>query len=316
MLKKFTFIFLFIITNTFIFSQDLIIKKDSTKIYCRITGVDSTTIRYILRKNRSEENYSLNKANVLNYYIAKPLDSPKVGSVTRGPRPERFFFGIYGGIANPVGVFAAKNGKDTLSGFAMKGAAVHASFMLKLREIFGVTVMYVYQQNNIDIKEMLKYYQATYGGTFSGTGTPWKAQGFMYGFYFGGPLKSVQDLSCDVNFLVGTPSFEMSKYTITQKVSGNTETVSLGNAYSNPFTFMTTMGLRYRVADKISVSLSVDYFMAKPTFTTLATITTSPNSTQIGVDTYAQYVKTYNIKLGLNYTLRGFEIKKHNEKKS
>ncbi|MGZ3867375.1 MAG: hypothetical protein ACXVC2_12735, partial [Bacteroidia bacterium] len=57
------------------FSQDLIIKKDSSKIYCKITAVDSLTIHYKLPTISNE--CAIAQANVLTFYKKGPIIDPR-----------------------------------------------------------------------------------------------------------------------------------------------------------------------------------------------------------------------------------------------
>lgn len=66
MKTKICLIFLFI--SSFIFPQDLIIKRDSTKIFCKIIKEDSLTIFYKPLRDKNTAEQSILKANVIQYF--------------------------------------------------------------------------------------------------------------------------------------------------------------------------------------------------------------------------------------------------------
>ncbi|MGZ3865603.1 MAG: hypothetical protein ACXVC6_05815 [Bacteroidia bacterium] len=67
-MNKANILFIFIICLTCnLFSQDLIIKKDSSKIYCKITKEDSAKIYYKSSKDRSGAELSIGRSEILSY---------------------------------------------------------------------------------------------------------------------------------------------------------------------------------------------------------------------------------------------------------
>jgi len=62
------FSFLFVLVSVLSYSQDVIIKQDSTKIFCRIIKQDSLSIYYALDKDKSSIELSINKTYVLKCY--------------------------------------------------------------------------------------------------------------------------------------------------------------------------------------------------------------------------------------------------------
>src|ERR1700739_617626 len=59
---------LFVLVSFFSYAQDLIIKRDSSVIFCKIIKEDSISIYY--RQSKGEQTFELNikKTDVLNYY--------------------------------------------------------------------------------------------------------------------------------------------------------------------------------------------------------------------------------------------------------
>jgi hypothetical protein len=67
------FCFLFLASNVCL-SQDLIIRNDSSKIYCKITKVDSLKIYYLHFVDKKNLNDTINKSNVNRYLLAQPFN--------------------------------------------------------------------------------------------------------------------------------------------------------------------------------------------------------------------------------------------------
>jgi hypothetical protein len=70
---KFVLSCFFILDSQLSFSQDLIIKLDSSKIFCEITQEDSATIYYKALKGDALFKLSINKSEVLKYYNSKAI---------------------------------------------------------------------------------------------------------------------------------------------------------------------------------------------------------------------------------------------------
>jgi hypothetical protein len=73
-------------------SQDLIVKKDGSSIFCKIESVDSLQIKYTLNKKKNSSGQNIARSYVSRYYYAKPFHPPYVEDETRGtkkPGPEK-----------------------------------------------------------------------------------------------------------------------------------------------------------------------------------------------------------------------------------
>jgi len=67
MVKKSISVFLFLFISLISSSQDVIIKKDFSKIYCTIVNEDSLAVYYNIDANR-KKNLSIAKSDILKYY--------------------------------------------------------------------------------------------------------------------------------------------------------------------------------------------------------------------------------------------------------
>ena len=65
---KLKILLLSIIISNNTFCQDLIIKRDSSKIFCKIIKEDSLSLYYIPSKNNQKTELSINKSEVLKYH--------------------------------------------------------------------------------------------------------------------------------------------------------------------------------------------------------------------------------------------------------
>jgi hypothetical protein len=63
-MKKMIFFPLCIIISVYTFSQDVIIKNSGEKINCKITGIDSTTVYFMMYRNGREINTHIMKSSV------------------------------------------------------------------------------------------------------------------------------------------------------------------------------------------------------------------------------------------------------------
>jgi len=186
-LRRFQYILPLLFISLLSFSQDLIIKKDSTRILCNITGEDSLTIYYSQRKNNSLLNSKISKELVLKYYSSssKSIIKKRVNKKDSilYEINSRLHINFLAGGAIPFGIFAKKNLSDTNSGFANKGITSNISATLRFYRFFGLTAMYMYQKNNLDANITTQSLQAKYGVGFESSSTPWLVKGFMGGCF-------------------------------------------------------------------------------------------------------------------------------------
>jgi hypothetical protein len=303
--KRFKYAFLFLFVSLLSFSQDLIIKKDSTRILCNITGEDSLTLYYSQRKNNTLFNSKISKELVLKYYssssklIIKKRVSKKDSVLYE--ITSRLHINFIVGSAIPFGIFAKKNLNDTNSGFAKKGITFNLSATLRFYRFFGISTMYMYQKNNLDADVIAQGWQAKYGGGFESSSTPWLIKGFMGGVFFTYPIKPIKNLYLEMNELVGKPNFTSAGSSITQSTSSFS--FIEGTASVHSFAFITSAGLRYKLTDYLCATLAVDFLFAKPNFTNVQIEETLAYgygfysaSTLIN---FPQKIETCNVKAGL-----------------
>jgi hypothetical protein len=84
--------------SLFSFSQDLIIKRDSTKIFCKITKEDSLTIFYKSLRDKQANEQSILKTNIISYFnsttIAKQAKN-KIDTAERIWQAKKLNPGLY-----------------------------------------------------------------------------------------------------------------------------------------------------------------------------------------------------------------------------
>ena len=148
-------LFLWVFLSTLVsYSQDLIIKKDSSKIYCQITQEDSLVLYYQVIKNNLKIDAVIEKSDVLKYYKAKSSNPTKIQHKANGYSEKniRFHFTLLAGQANPLRDFGSKDLTNDSAGMANKGVLVELSAVLKLSEFFGIKVNYFNRTHNLTKK--------------------------------------------------------------------------------------------------------------------------------------------------------------------
>lgn len=66
--RKLCTFFAFVFSVSVLLGQDLIIKKDSTKLFCKILSEDSLQITYIKSSDKKRVSQAINKSDILKYY--------------------------------------------------------------------------------------------------------------------------------------------------------------------------------------------------------------------------------------------------------
>jgi hypothetical protein len=291
------------------YSQDMIVKRDSTKIFCKITKEDSTHIYYSQYKNNKVSMGTISKTEVQNFYISKSIAgaiSPKKKDTNNIEKKIRFLFSGFIASANPVGYFSKKNINDTTSGFAQRGLAINVSVTIKLLSYFGINLGYFYQTNNFNDKIIAQNLQSQYGGVFTSTSTPYIINGFLGGLYFTIPIKKIENLYVDINILAGAPNFTSPTISITQSPSNISITQS--SADVSAFAMKIGLGFRYKITKYLSLGVGLDYFFARPYFIGVNVASTGSNSNSFEAN-MTQDIKTFNLHGGFIFTLKGVKLK-------
>jgi hypothetical protein len=85
MKKLILFIFLILVSITG-FSQDLIVKRDSSKIFCKITKEDSLAIYYKSIRDKTGLEQKINRSDVLNYFNSATIAKEKKTKIDTAQR--------------------------------------------------------------------------------------------------------------------------------------------------------------------------------------------------------------------------------------
>jgi len=75
-----------LLISTIIVSQDLIVKRDSSKIYCKITKEDSLTIFYKPSREKQNTELSINKSDVIKYFNSTTIAKEKKTKIDTAQR--------------------------------------------------------------------------------------------------------------------------------------------------------------------------------------------------------------------------------------
>lgn len=291
---------IFVTLNLFCFSQDLIIKHDGSKIYCRILEEDSTNLFYVRTGNRTKS--IISRSEVETYYIAKPHKKKLSVNLSDPINVKEFIlFKIEGARAIPLGDFASKNLDNPASGLAIPGFGVNSLLTVKLNNFFGVSGGYKYQQHKMDFNLINELYKANNPGfSFRTEGTSWKVSGFNGGIYFCLPSQTLDALSVDINLIVGSAKFYSPEIKITGKSGLATGTIYQQEGFSREFYGYADIGLAIKLAEAVKLNLSAGYFYAKPQFYNVPISATGLANTTVNFD---QKIESINISFGISFLL-------------
>jgi len=217
-------------------------------------------------------------------FSLKAQDAPKVT------------VGFSVGPVIPMGRFAETNLDQKNLGYAKVGTAMNLFTNYRINKILGVVAKYSYYRNAFNSEKYLKDFSAGKPGNYSVTADPWRQN-----FYLGGITLNTTDewAGLETRFLIG----------VCRGVSPRIleETVNSAYEYSlTPIVRATSLamnfgvGTKLRLAEKIQLSLDLDYNYAAPSFDGVKTDNGYGKPT---FRSYRQKMATLTLSGGLCYTL-------------
>jgi hypothetical protein len=286
-----TLLLLFVFFN--IHAQDVIVQKNGRKINCKILNADSVMITYTLPHYKGKLN--IPRAEVDSYSIAEPANTRKIPAAefpgTIG------FFELSGGAAIPTGEFGSSDPDSETSGLALNGFLFSPSFILTPVPFVGISLSYRYQANPFDCVAIRDYLMSTYPGTtFSCTSGKWIVNGFFAGAYFTASLKSVKNLSLDLQLNLGFPKVEMPQVTTKATIRGQVVSVTQAASSVHALTGLIGAGFKYRVSETIALRFQAGYLSSKATYTGVPVYGTGLSTSFFD---YSQKVTSVNIQAGI-----------------
>lgn len=297
---RYIFVLILTVLNLLCFSQDLIIKNDGSKIYCKILEEDSTSLLYVRTGNRNKS--VILRSEVETYYIAKPhKKNNSVNTTNPITEGELIVFKIEGARTIPFRDFASTNFDNPKAGLATPGFGVNSLFTVKVNKYIGFSGGYKYQQHKMDFNLINELFKANNPGfSFTTTGTSWRVSGFNGGIYFSLPSKTLDNLFIELNLIGGSAKFHSPEIRTTGKRGGFTGTVYQHEGFSRAFYGYADLGLALKLADAVKLNLSLGYFYSKPQFNNVKlSVTGEPDS----FINFEQEIESFNLNLGVSFLL-------------
>jgi len=296
----FTLFFLFL--SNLLFSQDLIIKKDSTKIRCRITSIDSLVINYSIIKEKSTTKTFILREDVLNYYLSRTLTTKQEKELTKKDSlyPEkwtRFHFGMSYGKSIPLGFFSKKDAEVDSSGFAVSGFSFYLNAVYKLTPHVGISVSYYFQKNKFDSDELassMNKSNSTSYFTASSIGQ-WSSRGMLGGFYITYPISKKSKIFFESSLLFGNPQYTSPFVKIEYKTNSTYSYFTQESKITNGFTYVYEIGLRKKIGNNLFLGLNFNLKRSAPKFTNVI-VNFRKESYGPGFSAYSAFSETIEFK--------------------
>ncbi len=279
-------------------SQDLIIRKDGSKLYCEIVKEDSLSIFYL--KHTETTVLTIQKSEVANYYFSKTTVSKGVNS--KPTKTEFFIVSFDFGRSNPIQNFGSKDTKKEEAGFALPGYSLKFMGCLKVSESFGFNVGYYHQNNRFAHSVFQDELNTTYSNSaFKTQATNWIMRGMFVGFSIDAFIKRVDGLSLNFDVMAGRPLYTLPNLEIRGNPNGQFLYVNQYAYDVRAFTFLGTIGVNYRIKKRITLHVNASYLRGKPEFEDFKTFINSPYVSNFSTSSYSQEVRTINTQIGISF---------------
>lgn len=291
------------------FSQDLIVKKDSSIIKCQIIQIDSFKIHFIFHVDNKFG--FINRSEVLTYYMSKSLKSDSI-RIKRNNKFVSLDLGTLVGIS-----FANFDTYNIGAGRLYIGESKNSmnfSFDLTLHfhKYFGLKATYFFQKNDfigIDNSSLPKYLNQNKNVIdFKDEVTliPWKIRGSMLGIVFMYPL--IENFVVGTSAKIGFPLFTSPSYnyTFSYKMKNNSNNFNynyfLSASQERKMAFSTSIIIKYTPIDRVNFNFEALYFYSNPEFYTRGEIDKPSYINGNEVRFYSE-VRNFNFTIGISYDL-------------
>lgn len=328
-----THVILFILVFSFKSkAQDLITQKDGSKIYCKISKVDSSGIYYLVPGEMQQ--LMISSVDVESYYILQSLPtsttSVETASSVVSPAPipstsaqksytvvhkslmpsklppkkdsssDLFIVNFCGGMALPISDFGNKNGDVATAGLAKLGYVIVPEVILKFTKHLGISASYHYQSNSISNTSLNNTYSSNSPGViFVIKSKPWQNYGFFVGLLFDSPINNVKGLSMFSTFSFGYLTFNSPELLVTGRYGVSYATVFQQAGEVQKFGYYQSLGFKQKISEDFGINFSVNYLAANPYFSNVGV-----SGTNVAKNTsikFSQKIETINFKLGLSF---------------
>lgn len=315
-MRKLLFFIFFVIFHISTFSQDLIIKLDSSKILCNILRVDDFIIQYKISNEKGVFTNFIDRKEVLRYYLSDNKIIAEKGIVKykkgkdKGKEFSKILINAGFGLSIPVNDFASHSSMSALSGHARDGISASSGFAIMFNQFIGLDISYTFFRNSFNESSMAqRQFFFNENSSFSDI-QPWRVHALSLGAYVSIPILFKQKLSLDI-----TPSINISNvtsigfvYLFRDGYYNNVYRYNVLPSSAYAVGFGLKGGLRYKISKSISVSAISSFYGSEADFKNEFFTYGFPNILREGLWIYdnriggKQKINVINHFLGLTYS--------------
>lgn len=276
-MKRTLSFFCFVFIKLSAFSQDLIIKKDSTKILCDILRADDFIIQYKVSDEKGVFTNFIDRAEVLRYYLSDNKFISETGIVkyrnarNRNKDFSRILINAGFGVSIPINDYASHSSLSALSGHAKDGISASSGLTVMFNRFIGLDISYTFFRNNFNeysMAQRLFFFNEDFTTSDS---QPWRVHFLSLGSFLSIPILFKQKLTFDI-----TPSVNISNvssigflYSLRDNYYNNAYKTYVMTSSAYAVGFSLKLGLRYKLSKSISVSAISSYYATEVDFKNL-----------------------------------------------
>jgi len=231
-----------------------------------------------------------------------PMGTPfSVYAVYRKNEESKFFYGV--GIYTPFGSTIqyedAWTGRFALTKLQLKSIFIQPTVSYKLNDKIGIGAGFVYTIGNVNLQKDIPVQDAE--GTYGHAELDGKASGF--GYNVGLFVQATEKLNIGLSYR-SKVNMEVGEGTATFTVPSSLSTNFPSGTFSSalPLPQVATLGLAYKLNDKLAFALDVNYVGWKA-YDTLAFDYAQNTASLIDTKSARNYKNTFAFRLGANYAL-------------
>jgi hypothetical protein len=262
----------------------MIIKKDGSKLYCKIIAEDSTQIFFLFPSEIQKQNIDKNlveqyifdwNQTKVNAALTSSVVTSNTNHSTIKPeylKHEILVFRLNAGVSAPIKDFGSSSPTNDKAGYALTGLALKASAIIKPVREFGFVVSYLYSTNRFNTKQFdLDLTNSIPNINFSSSSTPWIARGPLGGMYLEIPLKvNRKDFSNQItlNFEGGAGYFKIISPEIITVASNYRQNVRVTSYASNcnSISYYFGSSMMFKLSPNFCLNFSGNYFYSEASF--------------------------------------------------
>jgi len=182
-MKKTILLIVFLTSTFYLFSQDIIIRKNGEQIHCKITKTDSTTIYFSMNRDGNDINTSINRNDVqaINFETKQTVSNPVNKPAIEDEILNNNRISISVGPSFAEGNFGSTDHNETESGFAGTGVNLNLYFTHKINPNFGIGVKGFTNSNVFKSASYVTELQMESGYPWVTNSSYWNSDGLMAG---------------------------------------------------------------------------------------------------------------------------------------